>query len=240
MAPNALPGGISSFWLPAGVSGYSTTGYGLNGVSETIGVQGVVVTPGGGPAGIQARGRLGLLTGGNYFGVYSNGNAHVAGTLSKTGGSFKIDHPVDPENKTLSHSFVESPDMMNIYNGNVTLDPEGRAVVQMPDYFQALNRDFRYQLTPIGAPGPNLYIEQKMTGNQFIIAGGHPAMEVSWQVTGVRQDAWAERFRIPVEELKRPEDRGYYLNPEAFDLPAEKSIEAAEESRRPGGRERIR
>jgi hypothetical protein len=129
---------------------------------------------------------------------------------------------------------------MNIYNGNVTLDPEGRAVVQMPDYFQALNRDFRYQLTPIGAPGPNLYIEQEIHGNQFIVAGGKAGMRVSWMVTGVRQDAWAEKFRIPVEEMKRPEDRGYYLNPEAFDLPAEKSIEAAQDARRPGGRERIR
>jgi hypothetical protein len=239
LSPNALPGDISGFWNIAGVSGYSTTGYGVNGVSETNGVQGVIVTPGGGIAGIQARGRLGYVTGGNYFGVYSNGNAHVAGTLSKTGGSFKIDHPVDPQNKTLSHSFVESPDMMNIYNGNVTLDAEGRAVVQMPDYFQALNRDFRYQLTPIGAPAV-LYIEQEVSANQFIIAGGQAGMRVSWTVTGVRQDAWAEKFRIPVEEMKRPEDRGYYLNPEAFDLPAEKSIEAAEESRRPGDRERIR
>jgi hypothetical protein len=240
MAPNVLPGGISGFWQVAGVSGYSVVGYGVNGVSEAVGVQGAVVTSGGGTGGIQARGLLGFLSGGNYYGVYSVGNAHVAGTLSKTAGTFKIDHPLDPENKTPSHSFVESPDMMNIYNGNVTLDRAGRAVVQLPNYFQALNREFRYQLTPIGAPGPNLHIEQEIHGNQFIIAGGNEGMRVSWLVTGVRQDAWAEKFRLPVEELKRPEDRGYYLNPEAFDLPAERAIDADEETRRQGRPERIR
>lgn len=74
-----------------------------------------------------------------------NGRVAVLGTLSKGGGSFKIDHPLDPANKTLSHSFVESPDMLNIYNGNVTTDADGFATVTLPDWFEALNRDFRYQ-----------------------------------------------------------------------------------------------
>ena len=46
--------------------------------------------------------------------------------LSKSIGTFKIDHPLDPANKYLSHSFVELPDMMNIYNGNVMTDAERR------------------------------------------------------------------------------------------------------------------
>ncbi len=44
--------------------------------------------------------------------VHTTGNLSIAGNLSKRGGAFKIDHPLDPENKYLSHSFVESPDMM--------------------------------------------------------------------------------------------------------------------------------
>jgi hypothetical protein len=47
----------------------------------------------------------------NYAG-YFLGNVHVAGTLTKTGGAFKIDHPLEPETRYLSHSFVESPDML--------------------------------------------------------------------------------------------------------------------------------
>ncbi|MCP4708422.1 MAG: hypothetical protein GY869_07350, partial [Planctomycetes bacterium] len=161
----------------------------------------------------------------NYAG-YFNGDVHVTGTLSKGGGSFKIDHPLDPENKTLSHSFVESPDMMNVYNGNVILDEQGKAVVEMPQWFEVLNRDFRYQLTPIGAPGPNLYIATEITGNTFAIAGGEPGTKVSWMVTGIRQDAYAEANRIAVEEDKPVDDRGLYLHPEAFGLDREKSIQS--------------
>jgi hypothetical protein len=95
----------------------------------------------------------GLAGSTQVFSVDSNGNLTITGNLSKGSGSFKIDHPLDPANKYLSHSFVESPDMMNIYNGLVVLDSHGEAAVSLPDYFQALNSDFRYQLTAIGAPG---------------------------------------------------------------------------------------
>jgi hypothetical protein len=158
-------------------------------------------------------------------GVFS-GDVQVFGTLSKSGGSFKIDHPLDPENKYLSHSFVESPDMMNVYNGNVTLDARGEAVVELPDYFEALNRDFRYQLTSIGGFAP-LYVAEKVAGNRFKIAGGEAGMEVSWQVTGVRQDAWANAHRIPVEQEKAEKERGRFLHPELFGQPLEKRIGTA-------------
>jgi hypothetical protein len=142
------------------------------------------------------------------------GTVHVAGNLTKGGGSFQIDHPLDPANKYLSHSFVESPDMMNIYNGNAVLDSRGHAWVSLPDWFEALNMDFRYQLTPIGNPGQHiLYIAQEIAHNRFKIAGGKPGARVSWQVTGVRHDAYANAHRIQVEEDKG-DKRGTYLHPE--------------------------
>jgi hypothetical protein len=161
---------------------------------------------------------------GHYAGDFV-GDVSITGSLSKSAGSFKIDHPLDPENKYLQHSFVESPDMMNVYNGNVTLDENGQAVVELPAYFEALNGDFRYQLTPIGAPGPNLHIAEKIYDNRFKIAGGKSGMEVSWQVTGVRYDPYAVANPIQVEEDKPAEERGYYLHPDAYGLPEEKGIE---------------
>lgn len=149
---------------------------------------------------------------------YFSGNVTVTGTLSKGGGSFKIDHPLDPLNKYLNHSFVESPDMKNIYDGVVRLDGRGEAWVDLPEWFEPLNRDFRYQLTAIGAPGPKLFIAQKITNNRFKIGGGTPGMEVSWQVTGIRQDGFANVHRIQVEEDKIGEERGRYLHPEAYDM----------------------
>jgi len=148
--------------------------------------------------------------------VQIDGNLNVKGTLTKGGGSFKIDDPLDPENKYLSHSFVESPDMMNIYNGLIRLDARGEAWVVLPDYFEALNRDFRYQLTSVGAPQPRLYIAREVKGNRFKIAGGKANAKVSWQLTGIRQDAWANAHRIPTEEDKPADKRGTYLHPELF------------------------
>jgi len=158
----------------------------------------------------------------NYAG-YFYGNVHVSGTLSKAGGSFKIDHPLDPENKYLQHSFIESPDMMNIYNGNVITDNNGYATVIMPDYFTVLNRDFRYQLTVIGDFAQAI-VAEKIIGNQFVIRTDKPSIEVSWQVTGIRHDNWANDNRIEVEVDKRPKEIGTYLHPEAFGQPIEKDV----------------
>ncbi|MGH3599609.1 MAG: hypothetical protein ACRDQH_04910, partial [Pseudonocardiaceae bacterium] len=155
----------------------------------------------------QTYGVFGQATNSASYALFAQGRAHVNGTLTKVAGAFKIDHPLDPERRWLSHSFVESPDMMNVYNGNVTLDGAGTAMVELPDYFDALNTDFRYQLTPIGASAP-VYVARKVSGNKFGIAGGTPGLEVSWQVTGVRQDAYAKEHPIVVDTPKSKEDRG--------------------------------
>jgi hypothetical protein len=148
------------------------------------------------------------------------GNLDVQGSLSKLGGSFRIDHPLDPENKYLFHSFVESPDMMNIYNGNVATDEKGYATVELPEWFEALNRDFRYQLTVIDEADGDGFVQAKVvkgvTSNRFTLRTSSPNTRVSWQVTGIRKDAWAEKHRIPVEEIKPEGQRGWFLNPELF------------------------
>lgn len=160
------------------------------------------------------------------------GTLHVTGSISKASGTFKIDHPLDPENKYLYHSFVESPDMMNVYNGIVVLDKNGEGWVELPAYFEALNRNFRYSLTPIGAPAPNLYVAQEISGNHFKIAGGKRNAKVSWMVTGVRQDAYANAHRVKPEELKPAEERGKYLYPDVIrqrdkDRPANAQVSPA-------------
>jgi hypothetical protein len=166
--------------------------------------------------------------GGRYAG-YFNGPVRVNGTLSKSGGSFVIDHPLDPENRTLSHSFVESPDMMNVYNGNVVTDADGLATVTFPDWFEALNRDFRYQLTVIGQFAQAI-VAREIEDNSFVIRTDRGNVKVSWQVTGIRHDRWADVHRIPVEELKPDEERGSYLAPEAWGQPPERGLEWLQET----------
>ena len=163
---------------------------------------------------------------GALAGVFG-GNVTVTGTLTKGAGSFKIDHPQDPAKKYLSHSFVESPDMMNVYNGNITTDEKGRAVVTMPEYFSALNADFRYQLTVLGEEFAQALVASEMKENKFVIKTSKPNVKISWQVTGVRHDAYANANRIAVEEEKKGLEIGAYLHPELFGQPEEKSIDYA-------------
>ena len=86
-----------------------------------------------------------MSSGGNITGGRNViGNLNVSGNVSKGGGNFKIDHPLDPANRYPNHSFVESPGMKSIYDGIVVLDKHGKAVVQLPDYLEALNQDCGY------------------------------------------------------------------------------------------------
>jgi hypothetical protein len=144
---------------------------------------------------------------------YFNGDVQVTGSVLKAGGGFRIDHPLDPDSKYLTHSFVESPDMKNVYDGVAILDAKGEAVVTLPVWFEAINKDFRYQLTAIGGAAPSLHIAQELTNNHFKIAGGSPGLKISWQVTGIRNDAWAKANRIQVEQDKPDNERGHYLHP---------------------------
>ncbi|MEE4257347.1 MAG: hypothetical protein V2I47_09935 [Bacteroidales bacterium] len=195
-------------------STYSTgvKGYGGLSSSNTYGIYGYAA--GDQSYSIAVYGSDGGTASNNYAGYFS-GDVHVSGTLSKSGGSFKIDHPLDPENKYLVHSFVESPDMMNIYNGNVTTDADGMAVVELPAYFDALNMEFRYQLTVIGEFAQAI-VKEEISGNQFSVQTDKPNVKVSWQVTGVRKDAWAQEHRIKAEIDKPVNEKGLYLHPELY------------------------
>ncbi|MEW5979976.1 MAG: hypothetical protein AB1898_29620 [Acidobacteriota bacterium] len=242
--------GISSSFDGWGVKGVANgaNGVGVEGASPNVGLRGnslvcdnngCTFTPGDagqfvtGSGGNLLHGFLGIANqpGGwvEKFRVDSSGSAFFAGDLNVTGnltkgsGSFTIDHPLDPITKKLSHSFVESPEMMNIYNGNIVTDAQGLASVVLPSYFEALNRDFRYQLTVIGEFAAAM-VAKEIENNRFIIKTDKPAVKVSWQVTGIRQDAYANAHRIKVEEEKPASERGHYLHPEVFGASQHKLI----------------
>jgi hypothetical protein len=197
----------------AGTGGYFLGGYAYSG---SVGGDGVDAYAGGSAdAGVGGTGVYGDANGTGFHAADFNGAVYINGNLSKAGGSFKIDHPLDPENKYLSHSFVESPDMMNIYNGNVTTDGSGLAVVTMPDWFESLNRDFRYQLTVMGQFA-QVIVASEISNRSFTIRTDKPNVKVSWMVTGIRQDPWANAHRIPVEEEKPARERGHYAHPELY------------------------
>jgi len=208
---NASSGGTGIFGVATALSGFT---YGVRGESDSpdgVGVMGIITSNTGSPYAIRGE----IPPGSSGYAGFFEGRVHVNGNLSKSSGSFKIDHPLDPANKYLYHSFVESPDMMNVYNGNIITNGEGYATVQLPEWFEALNKDFRYQLTVIGQFAQAIVAEE-VENNRFVIRTDKPNVKVSWQVTGIRKDPYAENHRVPVEEWKPTHERGKYLYPELY------------------------
>ncbi len=210
-----------------GVNGQTANGTGLNGVgyngawgtSNSVNGNGV---RGECDNGSSAYGIWGLSYSG-WAGTFT-GNVQVTGNLYAGAKFFRIDHPLHPDTAYLVHSCVESNEMKNVYDGIATLDGGGEAWVQLPDWFESLNTSFRYQLTCIGQPAL-VYVKQKIVGNRFLIAGGQPGMEVSWQVTGVRQDAYAKANPMQVEAQKQGSEQGKYLHPAAFGQPETMNVQ---------------
>jgi hypothetical protein len=225
---SALGGG--SYY--GGIGGAFDGGFG--GESGGVGVLGI---GGGGPSSDGSGGQfnggyssangdgIDVHAGSGYAGFFY-GSLIVTGAIFAGTKDFKIDHPLDPANKYLVHASVESSEMMNIYTGNVTTDAQGEAAVQLPEWFEVLNTDFRYQLTVIGQFAQAI-VGRKMENNRFEIRTSAPNVEVSWQVTGVRQDAYAKAHPLVVEEEKDARLKGFYIHPDLYGAPQEKQIEWA-------------
>jgi len=153
-----------------------------------------------------------------YFSGILYANSSTSGVKA-----FKIDHPQDPANKFLYHSSVESNEMVNIYRGNITTDAGGFAKIDLPSWFETLNKDFSYQLTCIGTFAQAM-VNEKIKDNSFSIKTDKPNVEVSWLVSGVRHDPVAEMFRIVPEVEKKETEKGKYLIPAAYGQDSSKAM----------------
>ncbi len=219
---SASTAGDGVYGLASATSGYA---YGVDGRSAStagIGVFGWAIATSGTTYGV-----YGTSTSPSGYAGYFAGRVHVEGNFSASGSkAFKIDHPLDPANRYLYHFAQEAPEVQNVYNGVVTLDANGEATVSLPAYFSALNAGpFRYQLTAIGAPMPNLYIAEEIQRNSFRIAGGVPGKKVSWEVTAVRNDPYLRDHPVQAEEDKPADERGTYLYPEGYGQPPEMGLD---------------
>jgi hypothetical protein len=150
--------------------------------------------------------------------VVVNGDFTVVGAKA-----FTMDHPLDPANKVLRHAAAESNEVINFYSGNITTDASGKAIVRLPDYFEALNKDARYQLTVIGSFAQAI-ISKEVSNNQFEIATNQPNVKVSWEVKGVRNDAHMRMQPFVAEEVKSAAERGKYWDPAAHNQPESKRV----------------
>jgi hypothetical protein len=207
-----------------GVSGSASAGhYGVRGVGGT-GVYGTTfVSNGVGVRGDSAGGYGIHGTTSTGWAGWFDGSVNVTGSCCEAAeGSFKIDHPLDPEGKYLVQAAVQSADMISTYSGNITTDAKGTAVVNLPSYVEALNKDFRYQLTIMGEQFAQARVSSKINNNRFIIKTDKPNIEVSWQVTGVRQDPYAKAHPIVQEVDKLADEQGLYRHPLEYGQPESK------------------
>jgi hypothetical protein len=147
---------------------------------------------------------VGLEAAGGWAGAFF-GPVIVHGTIYKHCCQFSIDHPLDPRNRVLNHVSVEASEHKTFYDGTARLNAQGRASVRLPRWFEALNApaSLRYQLTPLGAPAPDLHVARGVKQGVFVIAGGRAGQRVCWQVTGVRRDRYARTHPVVVEQRKR-------------------------------------
>jgi hypothetical protein len=150
--------------------------------------------------------------------VVISGDATVLGVKA-----FTMDHPLDPANKILMHAAAESNEVINFYSGNITTDASGKATVQLPDYYEALNKDSRYQLTVIGSFAQAI-ISKEVSNNKFEIATSVPNVKVSWEVKGVRNDARMKQHPFVSVQDKPAPEKGKYWDPAAHGQPESKGV----------------
>lgn len=243
---NGVTAGVGT---PDGIAGYGGLGtnngtggtgiYGMGGMSATAGGDGGEfeggsiggTTAGSGGTGVVANGGspggIGIIARTNpnspsYAGVFY-GDVYTTGSVFGSNAVVEIDHPIDPENKYLIQSSVVSSDMKSVTDGVVVTDGTGAAVVTLPDWFEAGNRDFRYQLTAVGQFS-QVIVSSEIANNKFTIRTDKGNVKVCWQVTGIRQDAWANAHRLPNEVEKSDPEKGHYIHPELFGHAGEPSI----------------
>lgn len=155
------------------------------------------------------------------YGLYSVGRTGASGTKS-----FRIDHPLDPANRYLSHYSAEGPEPLNVYCGTVVTDGQGFAWVQLPDYFEEINRDFRYQLTVVDGTDDFVLakVAREIEAGRFQVRTSKPRTKVCWEVKGTRNDAFVRAHGAPVETDKPVAERGRFQHPELYGLPLDRGM----------------
>ena len=234
------PAGRGVYGLATATSGATYGVYGVSNSPAGTGVYGVAPATSGAAWGVHGQSDSSASTARGVLGSEPSGGAghavYAEGTLAATGTkSFQIDHPLRPETHYLNHFCTEAPEPLNAYSGNITTDAQGYAVVQLPDYFEAINRDFRYQLTVMDSSDDFVLakVARKIHNNQFVIRTSKPFVEVSWRVEAVRNDRWVQEYGYQTEQEKEDAIKGKYLNPELYGQPKEQGIHYRPEPERP-------
>lgn len=216
---SASTSGLGVVGWASATSGATVGTYGESNSPAGYGIYGIATSSSGTNYGVFGTTNSSI----NGWGVYAIGRLGASGTKA-----FRIDHPLDPANKYLMHYAAEGPEPKNIYDGTARTDAQGRAWVRLPDYFEKINKEPRYQLTVVDdSAGPGFVqvkIARKIRDNRFLIMTSAPYVEVNWEVKATRDDLWMQRYGAPVEVEKSEAEKGRYQHPELYGLPADRGL----------------
>ncbi len=200
-----------------GVQGSSDDGTGVRGDSaEHVGVRGRSFA-GDGVFGSCMDQPKGAKTKGNGIHGTAPGPSN-AGQTGPFAGFFEHDVKITGKlyvgNMLVAHPLVVQVPL-TFAAGLVDLDDNGEAVVELPTGLANLHTNFRYQLTAVGGPAPNLHVAKQIRGNSFKIGGGSGKLKVSWEVGGEPKDKPAATKRVtekPFDEKLAQEHRRWSEN----------------------------
>jgi hypothetical protein len=129
--------------------------------------------------------------------IFGNGHAGgvggvtSAGVLTAVTKSFRIVHPLD-STKILTHGSVEGPEFGVYYRGEGQTE-DGRAMVTLPDYFEALTRPEgrTVQLTALYDEEDEEFGQlaaSRVVDGQFRVRSSYASQKFYWEVKAVRAD----------------------------------------------------
>jgi len=134
-------------------------------------------------------------------------NLTVGGSVSKSSGSFKIDHPLESKKDThyLVHSFIEGPQADLIYRGEVTLS-SGTATVNIDTVSGMTDGTFVSLNTNVQCFTNNesgwTAVKGSVSGNTLTITAQDNSCTdtISWMVVGERHDAHMKESKTKITD----------------------------------------
>lgn len=126
--------------------------------------------------------------------IRSDGNVQAAGdVIAKGAKKFAIAHPTRA-GKVLTHAAIEGPEVAVYYRGEAQLDA-GRAVIELPEYFEALTQKRQRTVILTNVDGFDCLAvqrqaEMQVKGGKFVVVSNHPdsTQRFTWEVKALRAD----------------------------------------------------
>jgi hypothetical protein len=136
---------------------------------------------------------IGVNNGAGFVTIDGPGNLKASGTITGSAKNFQIVHPLD-DTKHLTHGCIEGPELAVFYRGEGVTGEDGAAVIELPDYFEALTRPEgrTVHLTELIEDDDDRELGKlaasRVKAGQFRVRSEYTATKFYWEVKAIRAD----------------------------------------------------